>query len=52
MVEPFKGVDAEEALKVGESVVLGGEVVADESATQPTKEMPAGLAARLAAKKR
>lgn len=45
--EQFKGItDAEEALRVGNSVKLGGEVVEVEGSA-PKKSMPAGLAAKM-----
>ena len=47
--EQFKGLDADAALQVGESVVLGGEVV-DSQVEAPKKKMPKGLAARMAKK--
>ena len=49
--EQFKGLtDADEALRVGESVKLGGEVL-DIEGSAPRKPMPAALAAKLAKKK-
>ena len=49
--EQFKGLtDADEALRVGESVKLGGEVL-DIEGSAPRKPMPAALVAKLAKKK-
>lgn len=45
--EQFKGLtDAEEALRVGESVKLGGEILEIEG-SEPKKKMPAALAAKM-----
>ena len=45
--EQFKGLtDAEEAKKVGETVLLGGEVL-EIAGDAPRKKMPAALAAKL-----
>ena len=44
--EQFKGLEAEEALKVGESVQLGGEVVTVDE-TPAKKAMPAKFAKKM-----
>ena len=48
--ERFKGLSADEGLKVGESVQLGGAVVdvgGEDAASKPKRKMPKGLAAKL-----
>mmetsp|Transcript_44231 Transcript_44231/g.116232 ORF Transcript_44231/g.116232 Transcript_44231/m.116232 type:complete len:353 (+) Transcript_44231:62-1120(+) len=45
--EQFKGLSADEALHVGESVQLGGVVVEDSEEAKPKKKIPSGLAKRM-----
>ena len=45
--EQFKGLDAEEAKRVGDEVKLGGEVVEDETATGDKTTAPKRMPTRL-----